>query len=72
MRITASSLKKFGLVDEVLDEPLGGAHRDPKAMADVIRNALAKHLDDLAQLPVEQLLETRQRRLAGFGQFKET
>ena len=72
MRITADSLEKFGLVDEVLDEPLGGAHRNPKAMADVIRNALAKHLDDLERLPVEQLLEARQRRLAGFGQFKET
>jgi len=72
MRITADSLKKFGLVDEVLEEPLGGAHRNPKAMADVIRNALARHLDELERLPVEQLLEARQRRLAGFGQFKET
>jgi acetyl-CoA carboxylase carboxyl transferase subunit alpha len=71
MRITAESLNGFGLVDEVLPEPLGAAHRDPAAMADVIRNALLKHLTDLDQLDPDQLLEQRQRRLAGFGQYKE-
>jgi acetyl-CoA carboxylase carboxyl transferase subunit alpha len=72
MRITASSLSEFGLVDEVLTEPLGAAHRDPDAMAEVIRNALLKHLTDIDQLETHQLLEQRQERLAGFGQFKET
>jgi acetyl-CoA carboxylase carboxyl transferase subunit alpha len=71
MRITAESLNEFGLVDEVLPEPLGAAHRDPAAAADVIRNALLKHLDELDRLEIDQLLELRQRRLAGFGQFKE-
>jgi acetyl-CoA carboxylase carboxyl transferase subunit alpha len=71
MRITASSLSEFGLIDEVLDEPLGAAHRDPKAMAEVIRNALLKQLADLDQLDTDQLLEQRQQRLAGFGQYKE-
>ncbi len=71
MRITASSLNDFGLVDEVLQEPLGGAHRNPEEAAEVIRNALLKHLDELEQLPTEQLLEERRRRIAGFGQFKE-
>jgi len=71
MRITAESLSGFGLVDEVLPEPLGAAHRDPSAAADVIRNALLKYLGDLEQLDVEQLLELRQRRLDGFGQYKE-
>jgi acetyl-CoA carboxylase carboxyl transferase subunit alpha len=71
MRITAASLNEFGLVDEVLDEPLGGAHRDPDAMAEVIRNALANSLDELSQLSTEQLLEQRQRRLESFGQFRE-
>ncbi|MDE0753756.1 MAG: acetyl-CoA carboxylase carboxyltransferase subunit alpha [Woeseiaceae bacterium] len=72
MRITASSLNDFGLVDEVLAEPLGAAHRDPAATAEVIRNALIKHLADLDQLDTEQLLESRQQRLSGFGQYKET
>ncbi len=71
MRITADSLSGFGLVDEVLPEPLGAAHRDPEATADVIRNAILKHLTDVDQLGIDQLIELRQRRLAGFGQFKE-
>jgi acetyl-CoA carboxylase carboxyl transferase subunit alpha len=71
MRITADSLSTFGLVDEVLPEPLGGAHRNPKEAAEVIRNAILKNLDELDKLSPEQLLERRQRRLASFGQFKE-
>ena len=71
MRITADSLSGFGLVDEVLEEPLGGAHRNPQGMAEVIRNALIKNLDELEQISIEQLLENRQRRLSGFGEFKE-
>jgi acetyl-CoA carboxylase carboxyl transferase subunit alpha len=72
MRITAPSLNEFGLVDEVLPEPLGAAHRDPQASAEVIRNALLKHLQDLDERDTDTLLEQRQTRLAGFGQFKET
>ncbi|MBT8091737.1 MAG: acetyl-CoA carboxylase carboxyltransferase subunit alpha [Gammaproteobacteria bacterium] len=71
MRITASSLSEFGLVDEVLEEPLGGAHRNPKGMAEVVRNAILKSLDELDAVPGEQLLEQRQQRLAAFGKFKE-
>jgi acetyl-CoA carboxylase carboxyl transferase subunit alpha len=72
MRITAPSLSEYGLVDEILPEPLGGAHRNPQETADVIRNALLKNLQELDQLSVEQLVENRQRRLASFGQFKGT
>ncbi|MDH3747248.1 MAG: acetyl-CoA carboxylase carboxyltransferase subunit alpha [Gammaproteobacteria bacterium] len=71
MRITASQLSDFGLVDEVLEEPLGGAHRNPNTMAEVIRNALIRSLDELDKLSLDQLLENRQNRLAGFGAFKE-
>ncbi|NCF80490.1 MAG: acetyl-CoA carboxylase carboxyl transferase subunit alpha, partial [Proteobacteria bacterium] len=71
MRITADALSGFGLVDEVLAEPLGGAHRNPDDAAEVLRNALIKSLDELDTLSKEQLLENRQRRLAGFGEFKE-
>ena len=71
MRITADNLSRFGLVDDVLEEPLGGAHRNPEGMAEVIRNALTRQLDELEQVPTDQLLENRQRRLASFGQFKE-
>ncbi|MDH5622603.1 MAG: acetyl-CoA carboxylase carboxyltransferase subunit alpha [Gammaproteobacteria bacterium] len=71
MRITADSLNEFGLVDEVLAEPLGGAHRNPKGMAEVIRNALLSNLDELTRLPIEQLLERRQQRISSFGKFSE-
>lgn len=71
MRITAENLNEFGLVDEVLQEPCGGAHRNPKEMAEVVRNAILHSLDELGQLSTEQLLERRQQRLAGVGQYKE-
>ena len=71
MRITADNLSEYGLVDEVLEEPLGGAHRGPDAMAEVIRNALIRNLDELDQVPLDQLVENRQRRLASFGKFKD-
>jgi acetyl-CoA carboxylase carboxyl transferase subunit alpha len=71
MKITAQSLNEFGLVDAVLPEPLGAAHRDPEATAEVIRNAVIKHLDDLERLDIDQLLEQRHRRIAAFGHFKD-
>ena len=71
MRITAQDLSDFGLIDEILNEPCGGAHRNPKEMADVIRNAILQSLDELDQLSLPQLLEKRQQRLASFGHFKE-
>jgi acetyl-CoA carboxylase carboxyl transferase subunit alpha len=71
MRITASSLNEFGLVDEVLPEPLGAAHRNAAGMGDVIRNALLKHLDDLDRLSLDELIEARLQRLADFGHFKD-
>ena len=71
MRITARQLNEFGLVDEVLEEPLGGAHRNPKEAAEIIRNALLKNLDELDQLSTDDLLEERQRRLSSFGRYKE-
>ncbi|MDG1463248.1 MAG: acetyl-CoA carboxylase carboxyltransferase subunit alpha [Gammaproteobacteria bacterium] len=71
MGITAQKLSKLGLVDEVLEEPLGGAHRDPEAMGDVIKNALISHIDSLAGLSHKQLLESRDSRISAFGRFEE-
>jgi len=72
MSITADKLKGFGLVDQIITEPLGGAHRNPKAMAEIVRNSLLKNLDELTNLSTSQLISERQQRLASFGQFKET
>jgi acetyl-CoA carboxylase carboxyl transferase subunit alpha len=70
MGITADRLDKFGLVDEILREPLGGAHRDPQAMADSLKAALVRHLDEVAQLPEDTLLAQRYRRLRGQGVYR--
>jgi acetyl-CoA carboxylase carboxyl transferase subunit alpha len=71
MGITAERIQKFGIIDEVVPEPLGGAHRDPDAMADGLRKALGDHLDRLQAQPLEQLLEGRYQRLMSFGSFDE-
>jgi len=71
MGITAERIAKFGLIDEVVSEPLGGAHRDPEAMADGLRQTLAGHIGRLHAQPLEQLLEERYQRLMGFGSFDE-
>jgi acetyl-CoA carboxylase carboxyl transferase subunit alpha len=71
MGITASRLQELGLVDEVLREPLGGAHRDPRAMADALRATLAASLRDLEVLDSAELLRRRQARLLSFGRFRE-
>jgi acetyl-CoA carboxylase carboxyl transferase subunit alpha len=67
MGITADRLSKLGLVDEVLKEPLGGAHRDPVAMAESLKQSLLKYLDELGALSTENLLEQRQQRLRNQG-----
>jgi acetyl-CoA carboxylase carboxyl transferase subunit alpha len=68
---TADRLKKLGLVDEVLKEPHGGAHRDPQVMAEDIKQSVIRHLTELRNLPVTQLLDARQARLRNLGVFKD-
>jgi acetyl-CoA carboxylase carboxyl transferase subunit alpha len=68
---TAERLKKLGLVDEVLKEPHGAAHRDPHAMAETIKQSILKHLSELSNQPITQLLDARQARLRNFGVFRD-
>jgi acetyl-CoA carboxylase carboxyl transferase subunit alpha len=70
MGITAERLGKLGLVDEVIKEPLGGAHRDPQAMAEALKASLAKNLAELCHQPITTLLDNRQKRLRSFGVFR--
>jgi acetyl-CoA carboxylase carboxyl transferase subunit alpha len=69
--ITASRLKTLGLVDRVVPEPLGGAHRDPQAAAAALKKALADALQDLQQKKPKQLVEERLERLMSHGRYKE-
>ena len=71
MRITADQLLEFKLVDEVLQEPIGGAHRDAQGMSETLKNALLAQVEALAEQPHDALLQSRAERLAGFGDFRQ-
>jgi acetyl-CoA carboxylase carboxyl transferase subunit alpha len=71
MGITAHRLKELGLIDEVIEEPLGGAHRNMEAMTEVLGEHLRSTLLSLEEMPLEQLLETRYKRLMSVGVYKE-
>ncbi len=69
--ITASRLKTLGLIDKVINEPLGGAHRDHAAMMVSLKKALTEALRQARDQPLEDLLEAREDKLLGYGKFKE-
>ena len=69
--ITAPRLKGLGLVDRVVTEPLGGAHRDPAAAAAALRRALLDSLREVADLSTDALLQRRHERLQSYGRFTE-
>jgi acetyl-CoA carboxylase carboxyl transferase subunit alpha len=71
MGLTSDRLQKLGLVDEVVPEPLGGAHRDVAATCAALGAALQRHLAELRALPPERLRAARRERIAGFGVFGE-
>ena len=71
MAITADRLRRMRLVDEIVREPLGGAHRDQQATAENLKAALARHLAEIVSLPPGELLEKRRARLRNFGVFAE-
>lgn len=72
MGVTAEKLKKLGLIDLVHNEPLGGAHRDPDAMAQTVKRALADTLVQLDKYSTDELLERRYKRLMSYGRFEES
>jgi acetyl-CoA carboxylase carboxyl transferase subunit alpha len=71
LNITAPKLKALGLVDKVLSEPLGGAHRDHKAAGASVKKAIAESLKQLKDLTPEKLVQERQKKLLQLGKFKE-
>lgn len=71
LAITSSRLKTMGLVDRVVSEPLGGAHRDPEAMMQTLRRALIDELGRLQAKSIPNLLEARIDKLMSYGKFKE-
>jgi acetyl-CoA carboxylase carboxyl transferase subunit alpha len=69
--ITASRLKTLGLVDKIVPEPLGGAHRDPQTAAQSLKKALAEALKQVQEKKPKELVEMRLERLMSYGKFKE-
>ena len=69
LKLTATDLKEFKLVDEVIPEPLGGAHQDHEAAINNLSKAVARQLDDLAKVPMEKLLEERYEKFRRVGFF---
>jgi acetyl-CoA carboxylase carboxyl transferase subunit alpha len=67
LKMTANDLLSLGVVDEVIPEPLGGAHRDPQVVADRVAKALTAHLSQLEELSVEDLLGSRERKFRSLG-----
>jgi len=69
--ITATRLKALGLIDRIVPEPLGGAHRDPDAMMPSLKKVLQESLRQVKETPLDGLLEQRFEKLIGYGKFKE-
>jgi acetyl-CoA carboxylase carboxyl transferase subunit alpha len=70
--ITAHRLKALGLIDKIVNEPVGGAHRDPKAMAASLKRALNDALRQVADLKPKELLQRRYERLQSYGRYSDT
>ena len=71
LKFTSDNLLKFGIVDEVVDEPLGGAHRDHHSMAAKMKAFLKRNLKELSKQPIDQLLANRYERFRKIGVFEE-
>ena len=71
LKLTATDLLEFEIIDEVIREPLGGAHRDPGSAISFAREAIERHLSEVMEVPRDELLETRYQRYRNIGVFSE-
>lgn len=71
MAITSDKLKELGLIDDIVPEPRGGAHRDPDTAAANIKQTLSRYLDELRDQDLDQLLAQRYERVLGYGRYSE-
>ena len=71
LKLTSEHLLKSGVVDEMIPEPLGGAHRDPEQVAQHLKKSLLKIIEELSSLSKEKLLDSRYERFRKFGEFTE-
>lgn len=69
MGITAKNLRDLGLIDEIIEEPLGAAHRDYDKTAKILKNSLVRAVNELVSFDIDNLLDTRQSRIREYGYF---
>ncbi len=71
LKLTAKDIKALDVIDEIVNEPMGGAHRDHKAMAETLHEALSRNLQELKKLPAEELVEQRYQKFRKMSRFVE-
>ena len=71
LKLTADDLYRFGVIDEIVKEPLGGAHRDPKEMVKTLGGVIMRHLNELQAIPADELIKKRYEKFRKIGVFSE-
>lgn len=69
LKLTASDLRSFKIIDEIVPEPKGGAHRNHKEAAELLRTVIVRHLEELGKLSVKELLDSRYKKFRAMGPF---
>jgi acetyl-CoA carboxylase carboxyl transferase subunit alpha len=72
LKITAPELKRLGVVDSIVPEPLGGAHRDKAGASRLLKNCILEELAELREIPIARLLDIRYQKLRAIGEYRET
>jgi acetyl-CoA carboxylase carboxyl transferase subunit alpha len=71
LKLTAPELKELGVIDQIIPEAAGGAHRKPGALMEALRAAVKTHLDQLSKLSTDELLENRYRKFRSLGAWRD-
>jgi acetyl-CoA carboxylase carboxyl transferase subunit alpha len=71
LKITSEEALRMGVIDEIIPEPLGGAHRNLDLTARSLKTALIKHLNDLEKLTIPKLLDKRYKKFRAMGEFED-
>ena len=71
LKLTGEHLIKFGIVDEVIPEPLGGAHKNPEQVAADLKSTILKYIQELSSLSLDELVEQRYAKFRSIGEFIE-
>ena len=71
LRLTAKDLKEQSIIDEIIEEPIGGAHREPKTMFNTVKNKILSELENLTKIPSDKLIKSRREKFYNMGVWNE-